>query len=67
MKKYNNIKSAAIISYVTIFINIIAALLYTPWMIGQIGKSDYGLYTLAISIIVLFTFDFGFGEAVSRY
>lgn len=61
------ITTAAVISYVTIAINIIAGLIYTPWMIDQIGKSHYGLYTLAMSIIALFTFDFGLGEAITRY
>lgn len=66
-RKNSGIKVAAIISYIAIFVNIVAGLLYTPWMIEQIGKSDYGLYTLAIAIIGLFTFDFGIGEAVSRF
>lgn len=65
--KSNQIKWAAIISYIAIFINIIAGLLYTPWMIQQIGQSNYGLYTLAISVIAFFTFDFGLGETVARF
>lgn len=67
IKNKNQIKIAAIISYFAIFINILAGLIYTPWMIKQIGVSDYGLYTLAISIIAIFTYDFGLGEAVSRF
>jgi O-antigen/teichoic acid export membrane protein len=42
-------------------------LIYTPWMVRQIGQSDYGLYTLAISFISLFVLDFGLGSAVSRF
>lgn len=63
----NQIKIGAILSYLSIGINIIAGLIYTPWMVDTIGKSDYGLYTLANSLITLFLVDFGLGSAVSRY
>lgn len=36
-------------------------------MVDTIGKSDYGLYTLANSLITLFLVDFGLSSAVSRY
>ncbi len=39
-------------SYTAVFVNIIAGLVYTPWMISQIGQADYGLYALALSVIV---------------
>jgi O-antigen/teichoic acid export membrane protein len=61
------IKSGAIISYVSIFIEVIIALIYTPYMISKIGKSDYGLYMLAMSVITLFVMDFGIGAAVTKY
>ena len=67
MKKNNQIKVGAILSYLSIIFNIIAGLIYTPWMIRQIGQSDYGLYTLAISVISYFTLDFGFGGAISKF
>ncbi|MDD6564829.1 MAG: oligosaccharide flippase family protein [Clostridiales bacterium] len=67
MKKINQIKSGAVLSYISIIFNIVAGLVYTPWMIGQIGQSDYGLYTLAISVISYFTLDFGFGGAISKF
>ena len=67
MNPSKQIKLGALISYFAIAFNIIAGLIYTPWMIGQIGKSDYGLYTLANSLITLFLVDFGLGSAVSRY
>lgn len=57
----------ALLGYLTIFVNIITGLLYTPWMIKQIGISDYGLYTLINSFISYFLIDFGLGTAVSRY
>ena len=61
------IKLGALISYAAIAFNMIAGLIYTPWMIGQIGKSNYGLYTLATSLITMFTIDFGLSAAVSRF
>ena len=63
----NQIKVGAIISYAALFLNILIGLLYTPWMINSIGKEDYGLYTLAMSVISLFVFDFGLGSAITRF
>lgn len=61
------IKVGIAISYVGIVINILMGLLYTPWIIRKIGDSGYGLYTLAISFISLFTLDFGLSAATSRF
>lgn len=67
MNSSKQIKLGAIISYFVIAFNIIAGLIYTPWMIKQIGQSNYGLYTLATSLITLFVVDFGMGAAVARF
>ena len=67
MNSSKQIKLGAILSYLSIVINILAGLLYTPWMIEQIGKSQYGLYTLAHSLITLFLVDFGLSSATARY
>lgn len=63
----NQIKYGALISYLSVFLNIIIGLVYTPWMIRSIGKADYGLYTLACSVIGIFVFDFGLGQAVTKF
>lgn len=65
--KISQIKIGAIISYISIGVNILAGLFYTPWMVNQIGKSDYGLFTLSNSIITLFLLDFGLSSATSRF
>lgn len=65
--KYKQIKIGAILSYISLAINVIAGLVYTPWMVEQIGDENYGLYTLANSLITLFLVDFGLGAAVNRY
>lgn len=67
MSSTSQIKYGAIISYIAIGINIVTGLLYTPWMIHSIGKGNFGLYTLAMSVISLFVFDFGLSSAVTRF
>lgn len=67
MDPSKQIKLGAIMSYIAIGINIISGLLFTPWMIRSIGQQDYGLYTLAMSVIGLFVFDFGLSAAVTRF
>lgn len=61
------IKIGSMISYFTIFLNIILGLIYTPWILHQVGSSNYGLYTLATSLISLFLLDFGMSAAVARF
>ncbi len=67
MDKSKGLKIGAIIAYFTIALNVVSGLLYTPWMIAQLGDSDYGLYTLANSLINLVLFDFGLSAATSRF
>ena len=61
------IKLGAIISYIAITVNIVVGLVYTPWMVNKIGKSQYAVYTLANSLITLFLVDFGLSSATARY
>jgi len=61
------IKIGGIISYLTISFSIIAGLIFTPWMISNIGQSDFGLFTLVSSLIVMTTIDIGLSEAVTRF
>lgn len=63
----SNIGRGAIISYVAIFLNIIISFVYTPWMLNQIGQSDYGLYSLINSFIAYFIIDFGLTSAIARF
>lgn len=67
MRSRSEIKVGAVISYLTIVINIILGLVYTPWTLKIIGSSDYGLYTLTTSLIAIFLLDFGMSAAVGRY
>lgn len=64
----NQRKVGAFLSYVTIALQNIVGLVYTPFLIRMLGKSDYGLYSLVTSIISYLTLlDLGFGDAVIRY
>jgi O-antigen/teichoic acid export membrane protein len=67
MDSRKQIKNGAVISYIAIIFNIVASFLYTPWMVSSIGKADYGLYTLAVSLISIFLMDFGIGSVVTRF
>ena len=67
MNSSRQIKWGAVLSYISIAANIISGLLYTPWMVETIGESQYGLYTLANSVITLFLLDFGLSSATGRY
>ena len=67
MNSSKQIKWGALLSYAAIALNIISGLIYTPWMVNTIGDSQYGLYTLANSLITLFLVDFGLSAATSRY
>lgn len=67
MSSSKQLKLGALMSYVAIAINIVTGLLYTPWMIYSIGRENFGLYTLAMSVISLFVFDFGLSSAVTRF
>ena len=64
----NQLRSGAILTYVAIIINIIVGLVYTPFMLRTLGQSEYGLYSLANSVIAYLTvLDLGFGNAIIRY
>jgi O-antigen/teichoic acid export membrane protein len=63
----NQIRLGALLSYSAIVFNIISGLIYTPWMVNQIGKSDYGLYILVTMFMTYFIMDFGLGQAIARY
>lgn len=67
MNSSKQIKFGALMSYFAIAVNIVAGLVYTPWMITKIGQGNYGLYTIASSLITLFVMDFGMSAAVGRF
>lgn len=64
----NERKKGIILSYVSIIVNTIIQLCYTPFLIKSLGQSEYGLYSLVSSIIGYLTvLDLGFGNAIIVY
>lgn len=61
-------KFGVVLSYVNIFISTILMLVYTPFFLRIMGQSEYGLYSLASSVIgYLAILDLGFGNAIVVY
>ena len=55
-------------SYLTLGLSNLIALIYTPFMLRMMGQSEYGLYSLVASVVAYLTIlDFGFGNAIVRY
>lgn len=73
MNKNNSIKSRKLIfkniffSYFSIFFTLITGLLYTPWLIRELGQSEYAIYSIVISLMSYVTVDFGLSAVVSRF
>lgn len=68
MKKVNQLKVGAALSYVSLGLGNMISILYTPIMLRLLGQAEYGLYSLSNSIIgYLGVLDFGIGNAVVRY
>lgn len=64
----NQLRAGAMLSYLSIIVTIVIALLYTPVMIRSLGQSEYGLYSLIGSAISYFSIlDMGLGNAIVRY
>ena len=64
----NQLKAGAALSYVIIALNAIIGIAYTPFMLRMMGQAEYGLYSLAASMIAYLTvLDLGFGNAIIRY
>lgn len=63
----SQIKTGATISYLTVFLSFGLGLLYTPWMVHQIGVADFGLLSLITAFMSYFMLDLGLGQAVARF
>ena len=62
------IKYGIILSYIYVAVNVLSGILFTPFLIHSLGRSQYGLYeitvTLASNISIL---NFGLGGSVVKY
>lgn len=56
------------LSYVHLVSNALINLAYVPFLIGNLGDSEYGLYQLMGSLIAYFSvFDFGLSNSIVRF
>ena len=68
MREVNELRMGTLLSYINLGIGSIIPLVYTPIMLRILTQSEYGLYSLANSIIgYLSLLSFGFGTAMIRY
>ena len=51
--KINQLKAGAVLSYAILGLNNVIGLLYTPYMLRMMGQSEYGLYSLVASLLLL--------------
>ena len=68
IKKTNKeLKLGVVLSYLLIALNIISGFFLIPFIINNLGKSNYGLYTAASSLITMFIVDLGLGTAITKF
>jgi O-antigen/teichoic acid export membrane protein len=66
--KINELKMGALLSYISMGINYLIIIVFTPIMLRILGQSEYGLYNLVASVVAyLGILNFGFGSAYMRY
>lgn len=64
----NQLRSGVYLSYLNLAISCIIPFFYTPIMLKMLGQSEYGLYSLANSVVgYLSLLSFGFGSTIVRY
>lgn len=64
----SQMRAGALLSYLSILISLLVALVYTPIMIRLLGQSEFGLYSLIGSMAAYFSvMDMGLGNAMVRY
>ena len=68
LKSVNQLKMGTLLSYVSIGIQNIMAMLYTPVMLRLLGQNEYGLYQLSNSTVAyLGLLSFGFGSSYVKF
>ena len=56
------------LNYSMLASNVLVKFLYTPFLLKELGASEYGLYTLVFTIVgYVSILDLGFGSALTRY
>lgn len=66
--KTNQLKNGIYLSYISLFITNLTNLLLTPFIIKNLGQSEYGLYMLIGAFVgYIAVLDFGLGTTTTRY
>lgn len=66
--RISQVKYGAILSYILIVVNSLQGLFLAPFILLQIGDSDYGVYkTIASFSATIMVMDLGIGTTVMRY
>ena len=47
----NQIRAGAVLTYLTLFLNSVIGLIYTPFLTRMLGQGEYGLYSLVASVV----------------
>lgn len=64
----SQIKKGAALNYINIILTNVVGLVLTPFIIAQLGKSEYGLYTMVGALVsAVAVLDIGIGNAVVRF
>ncbi len=64
----NEVKWGALLSYVLIILNTLYGLFLTPYILGRLGDSEFGIYkTIASFTSSLMVLDLGLGGTLLRY
>lgn len=63
-----NIKVGAVLTYLTQFLSIAISFVYVPIMLGRLGQSEYGLYSIVQSLVAYLQMsEMGIGTTAIRY
>ena len=64
----SQLRSGIYLSYINLAISCLIPFVYTPVMLDMLGQAEYGLYSLAHSVVgYLSLLSFGFGSTIVRY
>lgn len=64
----SEIKAGALLNYVRMLLSLAAGFFISPYVLSQLGKDEYGLYSIALSIQGwLVMCDFGLSASVTRF
>lgn len=66
--KVNQLRAGVVMTYLNIGLGSLIPFIYTPIMLRLLGQSEYGLYSLANSVVgYLSLLSFGLGSTIVRY